>query len=161
MSSLPLELLETLQGIFQKKEETLSVAESCTGGLISYWLSHLPGASTYFKGSVVSYSVDVKRDLLGLNSEFIKKEGVINEESARNMAQGVKSLLKTNWSLSVTGIAGPYVGHFGEPVGQTAFAVSSSFATKSCIKHLEGKNREEIRHQSALFALDFLVSEVK
>ena len=161
MSSPPLELLKALQEIFLKRGENLSVAESCTGGLVSYWLSHLPGASNYFKGSVISYDTEVKSNLLGLDPEFIKKEGVVNEKSSKFMAQGVRDLLKTNWSLSVTGIAGPAIGVLGEPVGQVAFAVSSLFATKSCLKHLEGKNREEIQHQAALFSLDFLLSELK
>ncbi len=161
MSQIPVELLKTLQESLIKKKKNLSVAESCTGGLISYWLSHLPGASSCFKGSVICYDAEVKRDLLGLDSEFIKKEGVINEKTARVMARGIRKLLKTDWGLSVTGVAGPSVGTFNEPVGQMAFSVSSSFATKSCLKHLQGKNREEIRHQSALFALDFLISKVK
>ena len=161
MNSLPLERINKLQELLLKRQESLSLAESCTGGLLAYWLTHLPGASGYFKGSVVSYTEDVKQEVLGLSLKFIQEKGVVNKEAAQYMAQGVRNLLKTTWSLSITGIAGPSSGTFGESVGQVAFCVSSSFATESYLKHIEGKNRQEIRHQSAFFALDLLISKVK
>jgi len=159
--NFPTPLLKSLKHLLHQRGESVCVAESCTGGLVSYWLSHLPGSSAYFKGSVVTYAESLKQDILGLAPEFIKTKGVVNEEAARAMAQGVRGLLKTDWSLSVTGIAGPACGHLGETVGQVAFSVSSRFATRSLMKDWKLKNREEIRHQSAFFALDFLLSEVK
>ena len=161
MLTPPVEKLKIIKKYFCEKNQTLGLAESCTGGLVSYWLTHLPGSSKYFKGSLVSYQSEVKIEHLKLDPEFVKQEGLANEKAVELMAQGVKNLLKTDWAVSVSGIAGPDSGDLGEPVGQIAFSVHSPFAIKSCVKNIEAQNRENIRHQAAIFALDFLISELK
>lgn len=158
---LPIKALKILQDTLIQKGQTLAVAESCTGGLLSSWITEQAGASRYFKGAVVSYDTQVKIDVLNLDSQWAQKKGVVNEKTAETMARSVKNLLKSDWGVSITGIAGPSVGFLGEPVGQVAFSVCSPFATHNMLKKIEGKNRQEVRHQSALFALDFLLSELK
>lgn len=157
----PVHSLKIIHNYFINSGENLCVAESCTGGLLSFWLSHLPGASKYFKGALVSYKTELKIAHLGLNEEKIKKEGVVTESCALSMAQGVKNLLKSDWALSVTGIAGPSLGDLQEPVGKVAFGLSSPRANKSSIQYFEGPKRKDIRHQAVFFALDFLISEFK
>lgn len=157
----PVHPLEKIHKYFIEAGESLCVAESCTGGLLSFWLTHLPDSSKYFKGGLVSYQKEVKIDHLGLQSEKIKKEGLVTEDCALFMAQGVKNLLKADWAVSITGIAGPSKGGLGEPVGKVAFALSSKKISKSLIKHFKGPKRKDIRHQAALFALDFLISGFK
>ena len=122
---IPVQSLTKIHKHFIKAGESLCVVESCTGGLLSFWLTHLPDSSKYFKGGLVSYQTEVKTEHLGLQAEKIKKEGLVTENCALSMAQGVKNLLKADWALSITGIAGPSKGDLGEPVGKVAFALSS------------------------------------
>ena len=157
----PLHSLKKIHKYFTNSEKSLCAAESCTGGLLSFWLTHLPGSSKYFKGALVSYKTEIKIAQLGLEPEKIKKEGLATKHCALSMAQGVKRLLKADWALSVTGIAGPDKGDLGEPVGTVAFSLISDFSSKSSIQKFKGPERKDIRHQSALFALDFLISELK
>ena len=153
--------LETVHKYFISTDKSLCVAESCTGGLLSFWLTHLPGSSKYFKGGLVSYKPEIKIEQLGLSEEKIKKEGLVTENCALSMAQGIKRLLKADWAVSITGIAGPSKGGLAEPVGKVAFSLVSPLINKSRIKHFKGPERKDIRHQAALFALDFLISELK
>lgn len=157
----PLDSLQKIHNYFIYSGENLCLAESCTGGLLSFWLTHLPDSSKYFKGALVSYREEVKIAKLGLCKEKIKTEGLVTEDSALSMAQGVRKFLKTDWAISVTGVAGPSKGALNEPVGKIAFSLSSRIVNKSLIKYFEGSGREDIRHQAALFALDFLISELK
>lgn len=157
----PSDSLKKIHQIFIASGESLCAAESCSGGLLSLWLTHLPGASKYFKGALISYQTEAKVGLLGLDPEKIKKEGLVTEDCARSMAQGVKNLLKADWALAITGVAGPSAGNLGEPVGKVAFSLSSPLSQKSLIKQFKGPDREDIRRQSALFALDFLISGFK
>ena len=158
---IPIQSLAKIQKHFIKAGESLCAAESCTGGLLSFWLTYLPDSSKYFKGGLVSYQTEVKIEHLGLQAGKIKKEGLVTKDCALSMAQGVKNLLKTDWAISITGIAGPSEGDLGESVGKVAFAFNSKQTNKSIIKHFKGPKRKDIRHQAALFALDFLVSGFK
>ena len=160
-TALPLNQLKAIQAFLQKKGQTLAAAESCTGGLLSFWLTHLPGASRHFKGGVIPYTEEVKERALGLDSALMEQKGVVNEECAAFMARGVRKALKADWGLSITGVAGPSLGFKGEPVGLVAFGLSSEIVENSCLKQFHQDSREEIRCQSALFALDFLISGLK
>ena len=137
------------------------MAESCTGGLVCFWLTHLSGSSKYFKGGLVCYSPQVKIEHLGLSQKKIKTEGLVTKYCALSMAQGVKKFLKADWALALTGIAGPSQGELGEPVGQIAFSLVSPGAKKSLIHFFKEPKRKDIRHQASLFALDFLISGFK
>jgi nicotinamide-nucleotide amidase len=96
---------------------TLSMAESCTGGLIGDRLTDVPGSSEYFKGGVVTYGNLSKMDLLGVDRDTLRKHGAVSGEVAEQMAAGCRDLLKTDMGLSVTGIAGPTGGTPEKPVG--------------------------------------------
>lgn len=109
--------------ILKIKQWTLSLAESCTGGLISSQLTEISGVSAIFKGSVVSYSNEVKALTLNVSELDLKTIGAVSSSVALQMAQGSKSLLKTDISLSVTGIAGPDGGSVEKPVGLVFIAV--------------------------------------
>lgn len=160
-TSPPLSRLKKIQNYFLSSRQSLAVAESCTGGLLGFWLSHLPGSSQYFKGGIISYQTELKIKLLGLCENQIQEKGLVTEDCALSMAQGVKKLLKSDWALSTTGIAGPALGELGEPVGKLAFGLNGPDRNKSQIEHFPGPKRQDIRHQAALFALDFLISEFK
>src|SRR5207237_6808273 len=96
---------------------TLSVAESCTGGLIAERLTNVPGSSRYFIEGVVTYSNESKTRLLGVDKELIREFGAVSQQVARDMASGVRHRAKTDFGLAVTGIAGPDGGTEDKPVG--------------------------------------------
>ena len=157
----PIEALNTIHKYFIDTKKSLCVVESCTGGLLSYWLTHLPDSSKYFKGALVAYQTELKINHLEMSAEKIKKEGLVTKDCALSMAQSVRKLLKADYAVAVTGVAGPSKGFLGEAVGKVAFSVSSEFINKSSIKQFKCLERKDIRHQATFFALDFLISGFK
>lgn len=131
---------------------TVSTAESCTGGTIASMLAQIAGSSAYFKGSVVSYAVSVKEQVLGVQ---LGPDGVVSEDTARQMATGVARVCDTDCAVSTTGIAGPGGAEPGKPVGTVCMAVCFSGTVKTRTYHFEG-DREEVILQSADAALSFL-----
>ncbi|WP_238805303.1 competence/damage-inducible protein A [Emticicia aquatica] len=101
----------------KKKGLTVSVAESCTGGYISHLFTKVPGSSVYFMGSVVSYDNSVKINVLGVKEETILTHGAVSEETVIQMAEGVRKLLKTDFAIATSGVAGPDGGTAEKPVG--------------------------------------------
>ena len=98
-------------------QETIAVAESCTGGLVSNLITGVAGSSVYYKGSVTSYANEVKMNLLNVDEEILEKYGAVSRECAEAMARGVANLIDTDWSVATTGIAGPGGGSDAKPVG--------------------------------------------
>jgi PncC family amidohydrolase len=154
-----LEVIYKVHELFEKKVLTLSVAESCTGGLISHYITTLPGASTFFEAGVVAYSIEFKKKILGVSSETISRYGVVSEEAAGEMAEKIRVLAKTDFSLSTTGNLGPDVLE-GKEKGLVYIAVSKTGQTFTKELRLEG-NREENKEDAALAALKFLIDKIK
>jgi nicotinamide-nucleotide amidase len=159
MNKKTLEVIEKVHEIFKEKGLTLSVAESCTGGLISHLLTILPGASNFFEAGIVSYSVEAKKEILGISPDMISKYGVVSEETAREMAEKVRVLAKTDYSISTTGNLGPDVLE-GKEKGLVYIAVSREGSTFSRELRLTG-DREENKEEAALSALKFLIETVE
>ncbi len=113
------------------KGATLCTAESCTGGKIASMLTSVPGSSAYYIGSVIAYENSVKKDLLGVSSEILDNYGAVSRECVEEMAEGARRLLKTDYSVATSGIAGPDGGSESKPVGTVWIAVSSESGTKS------------------------------
>ncbi|HBL13300.1 MAG TPA: competence/damage-inducible protein A [Cyanobacteria bacterium UBA11162] len=139
-------------------DETLSVAESCTGGGLGQMLTAIPGSSHYFLGGVISYDNSVKVSLLKVNPTDLQKWGAVSKPVAKQMAAGVRSLLSTDWGLSITGIAGPGGGSETKPVGLVYIGLAKPDGTVECFKYPLGQNRsrDSIRYASACHALDQL-----
>ena len=95
----------------------IATAESCTGGLVAHTLTNIPGSSAYFRGGVVSYSNEVKMKVLGVKRETLEQYGAVSEQTAREMAEGVKNLMEVDVAVATTGIAGPGGGTPEKPVG--------------------------------------------
>lgn len=110
-------LAEAVKELMVNKRLTLGLAESCTGGNISREIVSVPGASGYFKGSIVSYANEIKHLILSVSSESLNNYGAVSEEVAREMADGALRILNTDMAVSVTGIAGPDGGSESKPVG--------------------------------------------
>ncbi len=153
------EVIRKVHEFFKKKRLTLSVAESCTGGLVSHFLTTLPGASTFFEAGVVAYSIEFKKRILGVSSETISRHGVVSEETAREMAEKIRVLSKTDFSLSTTGNLGPEVLE-GKEKGLVYIAVSKKGQTFTKELRLKG-NREENKEDAALEALKLLMSIIE
>lgn len=140
---------------------TISTAESCTGGEIASMLTSVSGSSEYFYGSVVSYATEVKKNVLNVSEKTIETHTVVSEEVAKEMAEGVRNLLKTKLSVSTTGIAGPAKGEDGKEVGTVwvAFGNQEIVQTKSYFfPYLE---REDFIAQVARLALQNVFEFVK
>lgn len=152
--------LQNVINLLRTNRLTLSFAESCTGGRLSATLAAEPGISDIFMGSVVSYSNEVKMDLLGVRRDSILNQGAVSSEVALQMAQGVRAKLKTLWSVSVTGIAGPTGGSQEKPVGTVWFAVSGPDFDQAQLKQFSG-DRSRIQEQSVEYALEFLAEVLK
>lgn len=108
------------------RNETVSCAESCTGGYISHLFTSVPGSSKYFEGSIISYSYAVKENLLGVKNETLQKHGAVSEECVREMAQGLLKVTGTTYGIAVSGIAGPGGATDDKPVGTVWIAVASA-----------------------------------
>ncbi|MBW4643932.1 MAG: competence/damage-inducible protein A [Goleter apudmare HA4340-LM2] len=151
--------LATVVGqLLRASGETLSVAESCTGGGLGQMLTEISGSSNYFWGGVISYDNSVKVRLLGVNPEDLGKYGAVSAIVAEQMAVGVKTRLSTPWGLSVTGIAGPTGGTDMKPVGLVYIGLAGPNGEVASFEHKFGatRSRDFIRHVSANTALDTL-----
>lgn len=145
--------------LLTQRQMTMSTAESFTGGRIAQQLTAIPGASNFFKGSVVSYATEIKIKLLGVPSELIAEYSVVSEEVALSMAKNVKSILGTDFSIATTGNAGPTKGDSDAEVGTVFIAISTpqlTFAQKFTM----GNQRERIVQKSINKAFELLLKEI-
>ncbi|MDI6809694.1 MAG: CinA family protein [Candidatus Eisenbacteria bacterium] len=148
--------LEKLIGDHLRKNGwTLSIAESCTGGLINDRITDVPGSSNYYEGGMVSYSNKSKTELLGVPEAYIKRFGAVSPQVAKKMAQGVRKAFNTTFGLSTTGIAGPTGGSKKKPLGLVFIAVSDGKRTIVKKEKLKG-NRKGIKRESACRSLKYL-----
>jgi nicotinate (nicotinamide) nucleotide adenylyltransferase len=150
--------LETKIGklLFQKKL-TLSLAESCTGGLIGHRLTNVPGSSEYFMGGIISYAYQAKVNLLGVSWDSLKKHGAVSAEVVREMARGARRAFNTDIGLSVSCIAGPGGATPNKPVGTSWCGISFGEIDRQYHFLLEG-NRLQVKEQLAQKALEFLLN---
>lgn len=155
MNADEMEIIREVHELFKEKRLTLSLAESCTGGLISHCLTTLPGASDFFIAGLVTYSAEAKVRILGVSSETISRYGVVSEETAKEMAEKARALLKTDYGLSTTGNLGPDVLE-GKERGLVYIAVSKEGKTFSKKLTLKG-DREGNKEAASLSALKFLI----
>ena len=141
--------------MLMEKNMTISVAESCTGGLIGHRLTNVPGSSIYFLGGVIVYSNQSKAELLNVREETLKKYGAVSDQTVREMAFGIRKQLKTDLGLAVTGIAGPDGGTKEKPVGTVHIGLASKDNTYSGKYRFWG-NREQVKSNTSTMALDWV-----
>lgn len=139
-----------------KKNETLAVAESCTGGLISHLLTNVPGSSSYFLFSGVTYSNDAKKKVLGVSSEVLEQYGAVHEETAKAMAEGVKRLSGSDYGLATSGIAGPDGGTDEKPVGTICIGLATRRSVQGFRFFFPFNSRWRNKKIFAVKALDIL-----
>ena len=148
-------LEEVVGNLLKERGQTLSTAESCTGGYIAHLITSIAGSSEYYAGSVVSYSNDVKDNVLGVDKNVIDLKGAVSKEVVEQMASGGKKLLKTDYCLATSGIAGPDGGTDEKPVGTVWIALATPDDVVSKLFHF-GEHRGRNIRRSALSALEML-----
>jgi nicotinamide-nucleotide amidase len=153
-------LEKAIGAILRERGWTLSVAESCTGGLVSDLITNVPGSSDYFEGGIVSYSNLAKIELLGVPSNAIKRHGAVSPQVAISMAKGVRKAFHTTFGVSTTGVAGPGGGTRKKPVGLVFIAVSNGEKTLVKKETLQG-SRREIKKESARLSLKYLYAFIR
>lgn len=148
-------LNERIFKILEKKNLKISIAESCTGGGLSYELVKVPGISKYFLGGVVAYSNEAKEKILGVSRETLKKFGAVSSETAKEMASGVRKKFNSDIGVSITGIAGPEGGTPEKPAGTVYIGISGRNFLQAQRFQFSG-SRERIQKFSINFALNLI-----
>lgn len=151
---------ELLSELLLKNGNTISTAESCTGGLIAKLLTDLPGSSNIFWGGVIAYSNELKEKLLKVNPQVILQKGAVSRNCALEMVKGIKELTGSSHAISVTGIAGPTGGSAEKPVGTVYFGFAAGDKIWSQKQVFNG-DRESVRFKSAEFALLELIRSMQ
>jgi nicotinamide-nucleotide amidase len=158
---------ETMQQVVSRllksNNKTLGAAESCTGGYISHLLTFEPGASRFFKGGVVSYSNEVKQNVILVKEQTLRTSGAVSEETVREMASGVLEVLKTDYTVAVSGIMGPDGGSAEKPVGLVWMAVGSSsgiITQKFNLRYDRQRNIELTANYALNLLRKFILSEI-
>ena len=151
---------EAVCGLLEAKGQTLALAESCTGGLVSELLTAHSGASAVFRGGAVTYANDAKIALLGVAPELLARHGAVSAEVARAMADGAREAFAADVALALTGIAGPNGGSAEKPVGLVHFAVATANGISDRRVVFPG-NREQVRRRAAFAGLALVRSVVQ
>lgn len=141
-----------------KNNVRIALAESCTGGMLSAFITDVPGSSAWFMGSAVVYHNTAKKNVLHISEEALQQHGAVSEASAIKMAEGAIQQFDADLTVAITGVAGPQGGITGKPVGTVCFALvdrRSHFAA-STTKHFES-GRDWVRRSAAEFALEWMI----
>lgn len=148
-------LADSVARLLKERNEVLAVAESCTGGYISHLLTLIPGASAWYAGGITAYENQVKTNLLAVNPDTLEAHGAVSENTAKEMAMGIKKILKSDYAVATTGIAGPDGGTPDKPVGTVWISIAGP--TKLIAqKFVFGYNRERNIMRTAQTALSML-----
>lgn len=154
---------ETIEAVIGKlliqKKQTLSAAESCTGGDISKIITSIPGSSKYFVGSIVAYQVSIKINELEVDEKIIDKHSVVSLQVAEAMAKGIQKKYKTSYAIATTGNAGPTVDLTGKTVGVVCIAIATPTSVISK-EYFFGKPREKVVERASTKALELLRKEI-
>lgn len=146
--------------LLRERQLTLATAESCTGGLIGHLLTEIPGSSDYYRGGLISYSDDLKRDELGVDAATLEKHGAVSAQTAIAMAEGARTRYGATIAVAVTGIAGPTGDSPGKPLGLTYVAVADA-AGHEVQRHQWFGDRHRNKVASAAAALTLLVERLQ
>lgn len=154
------ELHEVLVRRLTEREETVSFAESCTGGTVASLVTSVPGSSGAFRGGIVCYSNDVKQNVLGVPADILAAQGAVSEETARILAENVRRLTGSTHGVSVTGVAGPDSLE-GKPVGLVYVGIASEGKATTVHKIQQAGRRQAIIGRSAKYAMFYLLQRLK
>jgi PncC family amidohydrolase len=159
MKSRDLDIIKNMRDVMTSTGLTVSVAESCTGGLLSHYLTLLPGSSAFFKAGIITYSTSSKEDLLHIPRKALSRYGVVSRETAILMAERARAVTKANFSMAITGNIGPAVIE-NSALGLIYVAVNGSFGSECRELRLKG-NRDENKNDAAISAIELLLEVIK
>ena len=149
--------VEELAALLTSREQTVSVAEACTCGLVGYMLSTVPGSSRYFPGGVIAYTGGLKQRVLGVPDELYDTKGSVSPEMAIAMARGVRELTGTDYGISTTGVTGPTGGRSGLPIGSFYIGLAGPDGLEIAERiHTDAGERDGNKRQAAQAVLDLL-----
>ncbi|WP_295006542.1 nicotinamide-nucleotide amidase [uncultured Dechloromonas sp.] len=154
-------LAECLGNRLLERGASVAVAESCTGGWVAQTLTAIAGSSAWFDRGFVTYSNAAKCDMLGVPETTLARHGAVSEATARAMAQGALGHSVADWTLAITGIAGPSGGSPDKPVGTVCFAWASRDGGCEAQTRLFSGDRAAVREQSVRHALDGLLARIE
>ncbi len=146
--------------ILRQYKLKISTAESCTGGMVSSYITSVPGVSEFFELGITSYSCRIKNEILNVNNKTLEQFGAISEQTAREMAENVRKISKSDIGLAVTGVAGPDSSE-GHPAGYVYISVSGKNGTKVELLNIKPKNRNYIREQATKALFNLLIKYVE
>lgn len=154
--------MKTEQLVFLLKEKglTVSTAESCTGGGIGHAITAVSGSSSVYAGGVISYTNEVKAKVLGVPQECLEQYGAVSSQTAKAMAEGVRTLLCTDFGVSVTGLAGPNGDGSGKPVGLVYIGAACKNGTE-VREFIFSGDRDAVRRQAVDAAIELLYEITK
>lgn len=157
-----IEIEEVVGRLLVKAGKTMATAESCTGGYISHLITSVPGSSRYFQGTLVSYSNDIKRDLLNVREDNLKRRGAVSEQVVSDMALNAMGLFDVDYTIATSGIAGPDGGTEEKPVGTIWIAVATPVRLTTKEFHFGSRTgRKQIIERAARAALNMLRIEIE
>ena len=157
--------INQIKALSKKKEFTITLAESCTGGMVSSYLTSIDGSSKFFNGSIISYSNSLKKNILNVPKNTIAKYGSVSHQTALAMVKGIKKMSDSEIIVSITGVAGPKGGNVKTPIGCVYFGIGikkkSGYRFKTIKKLFKKNNRRTIQRKSSEFVLKTIVAEIK
>ena len=154
-----LELARRVGTVCRERGITIGTAESCTGGLVAYLVTEVPGSSDYFAGGFVTYSNDLKTGLVDVPADVLEAHGAVSAQVARAMADGARRRLAVDLAVAVTGVAGPDGGTAAKPVGLTYVAVADADGD-DVRRHVWDSDRTGNKRLSAAAALDLVLARL-
>lgn len=159
MDAALIKLSQEIGELLKSQNLTLSTAESCTAGRIAAAITAVSGSSMYFKGSVVSYCNEIKRNVLGVSDELLETKGAVSKEVACAMHEGILKVMNTDCAIAITGFAGP-LGGKEAPVGTIWIAVGNKKEIEVKLLQVD-KEREENLTEATISALQLLLNFLK
>ena len=147
-----IEMAQLVGQVLKQQHKTMATAESCTGGLIAHEITRYAGSSAYFKGSVIAYSNEIKQHILHVPADTLNTQGAVSEDTVKYMAENLLSLYNVDYSVAVSGIAGPDGGNEQHPVGTVWIAVADKNKCITKLHHL-GFGRQRVMDRTCQLAL--------
>lgn len=151
--------LNNLTAKLQNQGQTVTCAESCTGGLLAAELTRLSGSSAWFKAGFITYSNESKHKILNVKEKTICSYGAVSSETVSEMAQGALQLAGADYALSISGVAGPTGGTPGKPVGTVWFGLATKDSAQTQCRIFTG-SRDDVRAQAVEFAVKWLADVI-
>lgn len=160
MNTLILEKAQMLVNLLKTENLKIATAESCTGGMVSSYITAVSGASAVFEMGVTSYSNRIKNEVLHVSAQTLEAFGAVSEKTAQEMAYNIRKLSNADIGISVTGVAGP-TSQEGHPVGTVFIGFSDKDHTVSKLLQINSDDREQVRKAAVLLLLEYTIANIK